>query len=435
MRRCGWLSHYLLFTILNYNHARIIGAALARPLYSSTRSGTTAFKRRSSRHTLAWIRQRRGGGGGGGPSLPPEDSSPTWTGMSATVTSDDDSGSSSSSGSSTLKQEVPDWEEDYNELPLDFPRRRDALVALAAVRKACAVTQRLQPIHPPNGSFIENNKQQETNNNNNNNNTSFSSSSLSSSSSGTIATVTKLDLSPVTVADFAAQALVLNHLYQTFGGGSTTQDSFIAEESSAALEKDAHLAELIWNATRHELQSIEQVKQSIELGKVYLSWTTTTTTALSTSSISSTTDQQQEKEVEEGVPRGEEITTTPTTTTTTATTTTNQRQRPRPKRVWCLDPIDGTKGFLRGKRPGGQYAVALALLEVRQLNLRALVRFTILASHSLTIDVVVVVVVVVVFVMHFIYFFSLILKKKEWCTYHWCLGMSQFACFVLFLLE
>jgi 3'-phosphoadenosine 5'-phosphosulfate (PAPS) 3'-phosphatase len=38
-------------------------------------------------------------------------------------------------------------------------------------------------------------------------------------------------------------------------------------------------------------------------------------------------------------------------------------QMGRPPRVWCLDPIDGTKGFLRGKREGGQYCVALALLE------------------------------------------------------------------------
>jgi 3'(2'), 5'-bisphosphate nucleotidase len=33
------------------------------------------------------------------------------------------------------------------------------------------------------------------------------------------------------------------------------------------------------------------------------------------------------------------------------------------RRVWCLDPIDGTKGFLRGRVTGGQYCVALALLE------------------------------------------------------------------------
>ena len=34
----------------------------------------------------------------------------------------------------------------------------------------------------------------------------------------------------------------------------------------------------------------------------------------------------------------------------------------RPASVFCLDPIDGTRGFLRGRKPGGQYAIALALL-------------------------------------------------------------------------
>mmetsp|Transcript_18598 Transcript_18598/g.34453 ORF Transcript_18598/g.34453 Transcript_18598/m.34453 type:complete len:304 (-) Transcript_18598:6244-7155(-) len=33
------------------------------------------------------------------------------------------------------------------------------------------------------------------------------------------------------------------------------------------------------------------------------------------------------------------------------------------RRVWCLDPIDGTKGFLRGRVEGGQYCIALALIE------------------------------------------------------------------------
>src|SRR3972149_78118 len=38
------------------------------------------------------------------------------------------------------------------------------------------------------------------------------------------------------------------------------------------------------------------------------------------------------------------------------------------ERTWALDPLDGTKGFLRG----GQYAVALALLERGQVVLGAL---------------------------------------------------------------
>lgn len=144
------------------------------------------------------------------------------------------------------------------------------LVALAAVRKACQVTDSLQP-----------------------------------SLRDGIATVSKNDLSPVTVADFAAQAVVLNHIKEAFD-----EDSFIAEESSAPLEEDTALCEQVLMAT--SMSDADKVKTSIDLGKEYEQW----------DSIGG-----------------------------------------RPPRVWCLDPIDGTKGFLRGKREGGQYCVALALLE------------------------------------------------------------------------
>jgi len=163
--------------------------------------------------------------------------------------------------------------EDFDELPSDFPRRDDVLVALAAVRKACHVTERLQP---------------------------------ESSTEEGISTVSKTDLSPVTVADFAAQALVLNYLHQAF-----PKDSFIAEESSASLVQDESLAQQVLTAT--SLDSLDLVKTSIDLGKEYEGW--------------------------------------------------DDDMNPRPPRVWCLDPIDGTKGFLRGRRDGGQYCVALALLE------------------------------------------------------------------------
>ena len=162
----------------------------------------------------------------------------------------------------------------YDELPKDFPRRQDVLVALEAVRKATAMTSELQP----------------------------------ESSSG-IATVNKLDTSPVTVADFAAQAIVLRHLKDTF-----KDDSFIAEESSSVLDDDSDLARQVLEASR--MNDMDLLKRSIDLGKEYERWDTTTTTTTG-----------------------------------------------RPPRVWCLDPIDGTKGFLRGRKDGGQYAVALALLE------------------------------------------------------------------------
>lgn len=161
---------------------------------------------------------------------------------------------------------------DYDELPPDFPRRDDVLVALNAVRKACRVTNSLQPENLEDG----------------------------------ISTVEKADTSPVTIADFSCQALVLHDLHKAF-----PDDSFIAEESSSALDEDAILADQVLAAS--SLSNVDQVKESIDLGKDYLNW---------------------------------------------------EQRGGRPKRVWTLDPVDGTRGLMRGKRQGGQYCIALALLEV-----------------------------------------------------------------------
>lgn len=119
-----------------------------------------------------------------------------------------------------------------------------------------------------------------------------------------IATVCKQDLSPVTVGDFAAQAIILRHLHEAF-----ENDSFIAEESSQPLKDDETLAQEVLRAS--SMENISILMASIQLGKEYELW----------------------------------------------------EHKGRPPRIWCLDPIDGTKGFLRGKREGGQYCVALALLE------------------------------------------------------------------------
>ena len=81
--------------------------------------------------------------------------------------------------------------ESVKELPDDFPRREDAVEAIKAVRKACLVTMKLQPLHSP-----------------------------SKDQDGTISTLTKqqADNSPVTVGDFAAQAIVIDHLSQVWFG-------------------------------------------------------------------------------------------------------------------------------------------------------------------------------------------------------------------------
>jgi HAL2 family 3'(2'),5'-bisphosphate nucleotidase len=165
---------------------------------------------------------------------------------------------------------------DSIELPLNFPRRQDVLEGMKAVRKACGITDHLQPTQ------------------------------AAAAGSVGIGTTTKTDSSPVTVADFAAQAIVLQHLKKAF-----PEDSFIAEESSATLLEDAHLTGSVLEAASSYFNDCDELCNCIDLGKEYLNWGKTG----------------------------------------------------RPKRVWCLDPIDGTKGFLRGKLPGGQYCVALALLE------------------------------------------------------------------------
>lgn len=137
-------------------------------------------------------------------------------------------------------------------------------VALNAVRKACVITSKLQDQMDKN---VEN-------------------------------TITKQDESPVTVADFASQAVILKHLKHNF-----PDDLYLAEERSDNLTPEA--TKLIRHASGIDDENI--LKQCIDLGQTFF-------------------------DVEnDGKQRG---------------------------RVWCLDPIDGTKGFLRKE----QYCVALGLL-------------------------------------------------------------------------
>lgn len=111
--------------------------------------------------------------------------------------------------------------------------------------------------------------------------------------------LTKDDRSPVTVADFAAQAVVARHLARTFPG-----QPLVAEESAAALREDEGHT-VCQQVTRFVRQiepeaSADEVCQWIDLG------------------CADPTDS-----------------------------------------FWTLDPVDGTKGFLRGNH----YAVALAKIE------------------------------------------------------------------------
>ena len=116
--------------------------------------------------------------------------------------------------------------------------------------------------------------------------------------------LTKEDRSPVTVADFACQALVAHLLAKTF-----PEELLVAEESSSALQKPG--------AEKNLALVTSFVQRALE--------------PESSSQISA-------RQVCDWIDRG---------------------QTDQASRFWTLDPIDGTKGFLRGD----QYAIALALVQ------------------------------------------------------------------------
>ncbi len=116
----------------------------------------------------------------------------------------------------------------------------------------------------------------------------------------------KDDKSPVTVADFGSQALVCRELLQTFPG-----DSIVGEEDSADLRRsDDKLAQVTQYVRRfHAEATLAIICDWIDAGNGTVG-----------------------------------------------------------DRYWTLDPIDGTKGFLRND----QYAIALALVEQGEIKVAAL---------------------------------------------------------------
>jgi 3'(2'), 5'-bisphosphate nucleotidase len=115
----------------------------------------------------------------------------------------------------------------------------------------------------------------------------------------TVRAITKDDRSPVTVADFAAQAIVANSLRASLG-----DVRLVAEEASSFLREAAHRAHLDAALTAaHEAwpgATTEELLDAIDVGSA----------------------------------------------------------DPHADGYWTLDPIDGTKGFIRGQ----QYAVCLAYI-------------------------------------------------------------------------
>jgi 3'(2'), 5'-bisphosphate nucleotidase len=123
-------------------------------------------------------------------------------------------------------------------------------------------------------------------------------------------TVSKSDTSPVTIGDFGAQALIISALKHNFPA-----DEIVAEEEAAELRSNEELRGQIWGYVNST--SLEDGESEKVLG-------------------GGITDAEKMMDIIDlgnsaGGNKG---------------------------RIWAIDPIDGTKGFLRG----GQYAVCLALM-------------------------------------------------------------------------
>lgn len=118
-------------------------------------------------------------------------------------------------------------------------------------------------------------------------------------------TMTKEDRSPVTIADFAAQAVIIHEVKRAF-----PEDRVVGEEDAADLGQNEPLLRKVWELVKpaESMRDARQMLDAIDAGGYA------------------------------GGAKG---------------------------RMWALDPIDGTKGFLRG----GQYAICLALIVDSEVRL------------------------------------------------------------------
>lgn len=120
--------------------------------------------------------------------------------------------------------------------------------------------------------------------------------------------ITKPDLSPVTVADYAVQALVAHGLGERFPG-----EPLVAEETAEHLAGAPDVLDAVTEFVARRIQGARPAD--------LLEW------------------------IDRGAAAGTDS-----------------------GRYWVLDPIDGTKGYLRG----GQYVVALALVDTGEVRLGVL---------------------------------------------------------------
>ncbi|KAI9218636.1 hypothetical protein BC828DRAFT_350229 [Blastocladiella britannica] len=132
----------------------------------------------------------------------------------------------------------------------------------------------------------------------------------------TVDAISKVDKSPVTVADFAAQAIVSMYLSRD---SVAANDAIIGEEEASALRSDRALGDRVVGVIASTMAGVADA-DSIQRDGVHYILNISIAWHL------------------------------------------------RLRRYWTLDPVDGTKGFLRKQ----QYAVCLALLEHNEVQVGVL---------------------------------------------------------------
>lgn len=123
-------------------------------------------------------------------------------------------------------------------------------------------------------------------------------------------TLDKADASPVTIGDFGAQALIISALQHNF-----PSDEIVAEEEAKDLRENSKVRQTVWDLVQKA--KLDNAAAEKELGGEIQS----------AEAMLDIIDKGDSKGGSKG-------------------------------RIWAIDPIDGTKGFLRG----GQYAVCLGLM-------------------------------------------------------------------------
>ena len=142
----------------------------------------------------------------------------------------------------------------------------------------------------------------------------------------------KSDATPVTLGDFGAQTLINHALQRAFPA-----DPIVGEEDADALRADAGLCRQVWELVQDAANR-----------------------PLSTFGTSSSNGSSSQADGLGDGPENEEA--------MLAALDRGKGAGGATGRFWTVDPIDGTKGFLRG----GQYAVCLALVEDGVVRLGAL---------------------------------------------------------------